>query len=70
LSVFAPNFHDLFNLISNLKMAKPRYEGYSEGTATKLVQKSFGDAKFWRRYIESRKTPVNAYFRFVTKVSW
>ena len=26
----------------------------------------FRGLQFWRRYIESRKTPVNAYFRFVT----
>lgn len=27
----------------------------------------FRGLQFWRRYIESRKTPVNAYFRFVTE---
>jgi hypothetical protein len=26
----------------------------------------FRGLQFWRRYIETRKTPVNAYFRFVT----
>lgn len=26
----------------------------------------FRGLQFWRRYIEARKTPVNAYFRFVT----
>ncbi len=28
-------------------MAKVRYEGYSEGTPTKLVKKTFGDAKVY-----------------------
>ncbi|MBW4567315.1 MAG: radical SAM protein [Tolypothrix carrinoi HA7290-LM1] len=42
-------------------MAKARYEGYSEGTPTKLVKETFGDAKVYAQNAKSILNPATGF---------